>query len=99
MKEKNILLILILCIFAMTISLRCIAKISLKEERKVAASAECTTAGELNCPEGFKANCPKQYKPSCVFVGTMQLPACLADSDDNTFYSFDLNKITCEKIK
>lgn len=99
MKEKNILLILILLIFAITTSLRCIAKVSLKENKKVATSAECTAAGELNCPDGFKANCPKQYKPSCVFVGTMQLPACLADSADNTFYSFDLNKITCEKIK
>ena len=98
MKEKAILLVLILNIFS-SISLECIAKISLKEKKELTVSAECTPAGELNCPGGFKASCPKQYKPSCVFVGTKQLPACLADSTDDTFYSFDLKKITCEKTK
>ena len=97
MKEKIIFLVLILGLLLSTLSPRCIAKISFNEKKRVTVSAECTTAGELNCPKGFQANCPKQYKPSCVFVGTKQLPACLADSTDNTFYSFDLNKITCEK--
>ena len=95
MKEKIVFLMLLFSIFSL--DLRCIAKIDLNEKEKTVVSAGCTSAGELNCPNGFKASCPKQYKPSCVFLGTMQLPACLADSADNTFYSFDLNKITCEK--
>ena len=98
MKEKIIFLVLIAVSFTLALNLQCIAKISFNEKKKkVNVSAECSTDGELNCPKGFKANCPKQYKPSCVFVGTMHLPACLADSADDTFYSFDLNKITCEK--
>ena len=97
MREKIIFLVLILELFLSTFNSRCIAKISFNEKKKVTVSAECTMAGELNCPKGFMASCPKQYKPSCVFVGTKHLPACLADSSDNTFYSFDLNKITCEK--
>ncbi len=97
MKEKIVFLILILNIFVITANLRCIAKINEKE--KVPVFAECNTIGELNCPSGFKANCPKQYKPSCVFVGTKHLPSCLADNADDTFYSFDLKKITCEKTK
>ena len=97
MKEKFIFSVLILGLLIITLNLQCIAKISFNEKKKVTVSAECTMAGELNCPKGFMASCPKQYKPSCVFVGTKHLPACLADSSDNTFYSFDLNKITCEK--
>ena len=97
MKEKIIFLVLILELLLSTLTSRCIAKISFNEKKRVTVSAECTTAGELNCPKGFQANCPKQYKPSYVFVGTKHLPACLADSADNTFYTFDLNKITCEK--
>ena len=97
MKERFILLVLISGILMSILNLRCIAKVDFNEKKKVTISAECTPDGELNCPKGFKANCPKQYKPSCVFVGTKQLPACLADSADDTFYSFDLSKITCEK--
>ena len=97
MKEKIIFLVLFLALFITALNSRCIAKISFKEKKKVAVSAECSTVGELNCPKGFQASCPKQYKPSCIFVGTKHLPACLADNTDNTFYSFDLNKITCEK--
>ena len=97
MRNKVIFLILIFSIYAIMGDLKCIAKISFNEKKKVAVSAECTKAGELNCPKGFQASCPKQYKPSCVFVGTKHLPACLADGSDGTFYSFDLNKISCEK--
>ena len=97
MKEKFVFLLLILSVLISTLNLSCIAKISFNEKKKITVSAECSTAGELNCPKGFIASCPKQYKPSCVFVGTKQMPACLADNADNTFYSFDLNKITCEK--
>ena len=96
MREKIIFLVLILELLLSTLNLRCIAKIHFNEKKKV-TTAECNTAGELNCPKGFKASCPTQYKPSCVFVGTKHMPACLADSADDTFYSFDLNKITCEK--
>ncbi|OGI07297.1 MAG: hypothetical protein A3I68_02880 [Candidatus Melainabacteria bacterium RIFCSPLOWO2_02_FULL_35_15] len=95
MREKIVFLILILNIYAF--NLRCIAKINFNEKNIVTVPAKCTIAGELNCPKGFKTSCPKQYKPSCVFVGTTHLPACLADSADDTFYSFDLSKITCEK--
>ena len=91
------ILILIIYFFVITLNLECIAKISLNEKKKVTVHAECTTAGELNCPKGFIASCPKQFKPSCVFLGSMHLPACLANSADDTFYSFDLNKISCEK--
>ena len=97
MNAKVMFLILILSLYVIVVHLQCIAKISLGEKKKITVSAECTTAGELNCPKGFLASCPKQYKPSCVFVGTMHLPACLADNADDTFYSFDLNKISCEK--
>lgn len=57
----------------------------------------CTATGQLQCPGKLKPTCPKQHKPSCVFLGTMQLPSCLADSADNTFFSYKLDKITCEK--
>ena len=59
----------------------------------------CTSVGELQCAKGFKAICPKQHKPTCIFVGTMQLPACLADSADDTFFSYNLNNIVCKKNK
>ncbi len=98
MKEKFVFLIALLNVFFYT-NLACIAKININEKKKVTVSAECTSSGELNCPEGFKATCPKQYKPSCVFLGTKHLPACLADSTDDTFYSYDLKKITCEQTK
>ena len=97
MNKKIIFLVLIAVFFILALNLQCIAKINFNEKKIVTVPAGCTTLGELNCPKGFKASCPKQYKPSCVFVGTMHLPACLADSADDTFYSFDLNKITCEK--
>ena len=97
MKEKFIFLILVSGLLVLALNLRGVAKITFNEKKKVSVSAECTVAGELNCPKGFKANCPEQYKPSCVFVGTKHLPACLANSADDTFYSFDLKKITCEK--
>lgn len=57
----------------------------------------CTQVGEIACPKGYKPRCPKQYKPSCIFVTNKQLPACLADSADGTFYSYNLDKISCEK--
>ena len=73
----------------------CEAKVKIKE--KTVAPPMCSNTGEISCPKGYKLNCPKQYKPACVFVGTSQLPACLADSADNTFFSYDLNKISCQK--
>lgn len=57
----------------------------------------CTTVGEISCPKGLRPTCPSQYMASCVFVGTMQLPGCLADSTDNTFLNYRLDKISCEK--
>ena len=59
----------------------------------------CTTVGEIKCPKGFKAACPPQHKPVCVFVGTKHRPACLADSADNTFFSYNLGTIRCVKGK
>ena len=73
----------------------CSAKPQGNEIEKVIPS--CTSVGELQCTKGFKAICPKQHKPTCIFIGTMQLPACLADSADDTFFSYNLNNITCEK--
>ncbi len=68
-----------------------------KQKEKEQKPALCTPVGELQCPKGYKANCPKQYRPSCVFLGTKQLPACLADNADGTFYKYNLDNITCEK--
>ncbi len=68
-----------------------------KTQNKEVKPASCTPVGQLECPQGFSPDCPKQYKPSCVFVGTMQLPACLADGTDTTFYSYSLDKIKCQK--
>ena len=59
----------------------------------------CSMVGEIQCPKGYNPNCPKQYKPACIFVGTMHLPSCLADSADNTFFSYALDKISCQKSK
>ena len=59
----------------------------------------CTVSGEIECPKGFQPSCPEQYKPSCIFVLQKQHPACLADSADNTFYNYRLDKISCKKGK
>ncbi|MBI3589816.1 MAG: hypothetical protein HY094_00340 [Candidatus Melainabacteria bacterium] len=76
---------------------KCFAKTKAKEKNTVIP--RCTSAGEIQCPKGFKPNCPEQYKPSCIFVMPKQLPACLADSADKTFYSYSLDKISCKKDK
>lgn len=68
-----------------------------KPSKSTKEKPTCTSIGELQCPGKLKPTCPKQHKPSCVFVGTMQLPSCLADSADNTFFSYNLDKISCEK--
>ena len=68
-----------------------------KPSESVKEKPTCTAVGELQCPGKLKPTCPKQHKPSCVFVGTMQLPSCLANSADNTFFSYNLDKISCEK--
>ena len=68
-----------------------------KQVEQVKEKPTCTNVGQLQCPGKLKPTCPKQHKPSCVFVGTMQLPSCLADSADNTFFSYNLDKISCEK--
>ena len=68
-----------------------------KIDNSINEKPTCTSVGQLQCPGKLKPTCPKQHKPSCVFVGTMQLPSCLADSTDNTFFSYNLDKITCEK--
>ena len=68
-----------------------------KPTNKERKPASCTPVGELQCPKGFQASCPKQYKPSCIFLGTKQLPSCLADSADDTFYKYNLENISCEK--
>ena len=73
------------------------AKVSLDEKKDIPATAQCSPVGELSCPKGLKPKCPEQYRPSCVFIGNMQLPSCLADNSDDTFYNFDLNKISCGK--
>ncbi len=57
----------------------------------------CDNAGKVGCSEGLQPLCPKDHKPSCVFVGTMYLPSCLANSSDNTFFSYKLNNISCGK--
>ncbi|MBI2996468.1 MAG: hypothetical protein HYY52_07185 [Candidatus Melainabacteria bacterium] len=85
--NKNLLISLALILL---IAPRCFAKTQLPV---------CTQIGEIHCPKGFKPTCPKQYKPSCVFVGNMQLPACLADSYDDTAFDFHLDKISCQKGK
>ena len=94
MKQKQ--LILIILVFLANFLFFLLPETSyakLKEQK----APTCTPVGELQCPKGFKANCPKQYKPSCVFLGTKQLPACLADNADGTFYKYNLDNITCEK--
>ena len=63
------------------------------------AKPTCSSVGQINCPPGSKPTCPKQYTPLCIFVGTMQLPSCLASGSDMTFYNFNLNKVGCEKSK
>ncbi|GEM_PF-5834671 len=92
--NKNILvLMLIITVFIF-------ANLSFaKDKDKEGPKPNCTNVGELQCPKGFQPSCPEQHKPSCVFAGTMQLPACLADSADNTFFSYKLDKITCKKSK
>ena len=74
----------------------CHAKIKAKEKDVIIPM--CSQIGEIACPKGYKLSCPKQYKPSCIFVTNKQLPACLADNaEGNPFYSYRLDKISCEK--
>lgn len=94
--KKRFLIIMLIAFFSISFLFsETKAKIEVKE--KEVSIPICSSIGEIGCPKGFKANCPKQYKPSCVFVGTKQLPACLADSADTTSFSYRLDKITCEK--
>ena len=74
------------------------AKVKEKKEKDAAAPG-CTKVGEVYCPGGFQPDCPEQYKPACVFVGTMHLPGCLADSPDTTAFNYRLDKISCKKGK
>ena|SRR3989338_144966 len=93
--NKNILvLMLIIIVFIF-------ANISFAKDKKdkEGLKPNCTSVGELRCPKGFQPSCPEQHKPFCVFAGNMQLPACLADSADNTFFSYKLDKITCKKSR
>ncbi len=90
--KKNGFLLLLTLSFFITISLS-------EAKDKEAPKPNCTNVGELKCPKGFSPSCPEQHKPSCVFAGSMQYPACLADSGDNTFYSYKLDKISCKKSK
>ena len=59
----------------------------------------CSNSGAIFCPNGYQPSCPKSYQPSCVFLGTMQLPACLADNVDNKVFSYDLKSVGCQKNK
>lgn len=59
----------------------------------------CSNAGAISCPNGYKPSCPKSYQPSCIFLGTMQMPACLANNLDNQVFSYDLDKVGCQKNK
>lgn len=97
MKGNKAFLILLIEVFfiGLTISNECFAEFKISEKGITVPS--CTTVGEIQCPKGFKPSCPKQYKASCVFVGNKQHPACLADSADNTFFNYHLDKISCQK--
>lgn len=75
------------------------AKLNVKEKERELVLPSCTDVGQIQCQKGYKPTCPKQHKPSCIFLGTMQRPACLADNADETFFSYNLNNITCEKGK
>ncbi|OGI18568.1 MAG: hypothetical protein A3B68_02245 [Candidatus Melainabacteria bacterium RIFCSPHIGHO2_02_FULL_34_12] len=102
LKGTKLLLVLLLVVTSLinSFSILANAKIKLTKEKGVEGILPtCTTVGELKCPTGFKPSCPEQHKPSCIFAGTKQLPACLADSSDNTFFSYKLDKISCKKIK
>lgn len=92
----TVLPLIILVLIFSPISL-CFAKIKVNEKEPILPS--CTDVGQIECTKGYKPSCPKQHKPACVFLGTMQRPACLADSADETFFSYNLNNITCEKGK
>ena len=73
-----------------------------KAEETVKAKSSppsCSSAGALSCPNGYFPSCPKNYQPSCIFLGTMQMPACLADNLDKHVFSYDLDKIYCQKNK
>lgn len=91
---KTAVLIVIMGLFSPSIS-HAFGKV--KSNESIVEKPTCSTVGEIKCPGKLKPTCPKQHKPSCVFVGTMQLPSCLADSTDNTFFSYNLDKISCEK--
>lgn len=90
--NKNILVLMLIIIIFIS------ANISFAKDKE-GQKPNCTSVGELRCPKGFQPSCPEQHTPSCVFAGTMQLPACLANSADNTFFSYKLDKITCKKSK
>lgn len=95
---KNVCLPLALILIFFPI-LHSFAKPNVKEKERELILPSCTDVGQIECTKGYKPSCPKQHKPACVFLGTMQRPACLADSADETFFSYDLNNITCEKGK
>lgn len=82
-------------IINLSTSFSALAEVETSKEVKERPS--CSNTGTISCPGKLKPTCPKKHKPSCVFVGTMQLPSCLADSVDNTFFSYNLDKISCEK--
>lgn len=93
---KKFLIVVFFCIFLFTVLTdKCFAKIKTQEKDVVIPA--CTNAGDIYCPKGFKPTCPKQYKPSCIFLGAKQNPACLADSTDETFFSYKLDLISCQK--
>lgn len=95
MRKKAIFLI---TLFLLCTS-ECFAKITPNEkaETNSVTIPTCSNAGELDCPKGFKPSCPAQYKPTCIFLLNKQKPACLADSPDNTFFNYRLDKISCKK--
>ena len=94
--KKKILFLMILFTGTFLFQSQCLAKLSLKSKQKTVTLPFCTAVGEMSCPKGLKPKCPQQYKPLCVFVGGKQLPSCLADSPDNTAFSYNLENISCQ---
>ena len=91
--NKNIFLLFLICANFIFVNA------SFAKDKNEGPKPICSNVGDIKCPKGFQPSCPEQHKPSCVFAGTMQFPACLADSADNTFYSYKLDKISCKKSK
>lgn len=93
--KNQFLILLVSSLLVLLNTNECFANIKAKEKDIVFPI--CSVVGEIGCPKGYKPSCPKQYKPSCIFVTNKHLPACLADNTDTTFYSYRLDKISCEK--